>query len=148
MAIRYQIISLINAQLADKAKECNSNLDLQDLSKPPKSNDKVSGFLSAIITAEELLNYQAHHKKSLFLWKLDTIALIDQFYLQLHTTIREFMKKDTIIEADLKKNSQLDVFKKQFERSKEFLNFAIEKNRNGEFEKLHEYTIKRNNKWH
>jgi len=148
-AIRYQIISLINVQLADKAKQCNSNLDPKDLSKPPKKNDKVSGTVSSIITAEEIINYQACLKKSIFIRGFDLQSLIDQFYLQLHTTIRVFLQKGQIYENDIENienKEQYDTIKNQYMRSIEFLSISIIKDKSKFFEQLHSYSIKRNKK--
>jgi hypothetical protein len=146
VAIRYQIISLINAQLGDKAKECNGNLSPLDLSKPPRTNDKVSGLLSSIITAEELLNYQVYHKKNIFLWRLDLQSLIDQFYLQLHTTIRVFIEKANIEAGDLDSTNHLAAFQTQFNRSRSFLTLSIKKSVDKEFEVLQKCTEERNRK--
>ncbi|MBL7075607.1 hypothetical protein ISS37_10270 [candidate division KSB1 bacterium] len=143
-ALRYQRVSLLNSQLADKAKECNNNLDPVNLSKPPRRNDKVSGLLSSIITAEELLFYQTHHKKWKISWKPNQESLIDQFYLQLHTTIRVYLEKNSIEEKDLDSSEFMVIFNKQFQRSKEFLARSIEKNKNGEFEKLHKFGFRGN----
>lgn len=145
MAMRYQIIGLISSQIADKAKECNSNLDPLNNSEVPKSNDKFSGILSAIITCEELINYEVYKKRSIFLWKLQTDSLVDKFYLQLHTTIRFFLEKETINSYDLANVDCLTIFQGQFLRAKEFLKTSIIKNQKREFEKLQEYTTKRNN---
>ncbi len=144
-ATRYQIISLLNAQLADKAKDCNSNLDDNDLSNMPIKNDKVSWIVSSIITAEEIINYQIYYKTSFFMIGYDVQSLIDQFYLQLHTTIRVFLQKGHFDTKDLADNSQFEAINNQYIRSTEFLSISINKDENKEFEKLHDYTLKRNN---
>jgi len=145
-AIRYQIISLLNVQLSDKAKYCNDNLDKNNLSKMPTQIDKFSGILSAIITAEELFNYQFCYKKSIFLWFFDCQSLIDQFYLQLHTTIRVFLQKGQIQESDIDDSFYMDIFQKQYNRATEFLSISIAKDKNRSYEKLHSYSLKRNKK--
>jgi hypothetical protein len=141
---RYQIVSLINAQLSDKAKECNSNLDPNNLSYIPPQNDKVSGILSAIITAEELLNYKLYLKKSPYLIKLDVQSLIDQFYLQLHTTIRLFIQKEKLDTNDITHQNQLEILQNQHKRSKEFLSISISRDNKKIFENLHSLSLKRN----
>lgn len=145
MAMRYQIIGLISTQMADKAKDCNSNLDPLNFSNIPKSNDKFSGLLSAIITCEELINYEIYKQGSIFLWKLDVESLVDKFYLQLHTTVRVFLEKETINSEDLENVDHLQTFQGQFQRAKEFLKTSIIKNQKKEFEKLQNYTTIRNN---
>lgn len=145
-ATRYQIISLLNAQLADKAKDCNSNLNHENLSKMPIENDKVSWIVSSIITAEEIVNYQVYFKKSCFMKGYNIQSLIDQFYLQLHTTIRKFLQKGHFDSKDLEDNSQFDAINKQYTRSTEFLSISIINDNNKVFEKLHDYTLERNKK--
>lgn len=133
---RYQIISLLNTQLADKAKDCNSNLNHNDLSKMPKQNDKVSWIVSSIITAEEIINYQLYYSKRFFLVGYNIQELIDEFYLQLHTTIRVFFQKERFDSSDLEDKSQFDVIEKQYTRAKEFLLILIKNDENKAFEKL------------
>lgn len=144
MTMRYQIIGLISSQMADKAKECNSNVDPLDNSKPPRSNDKLSGLLSAIITCEELINYEIYKRGSIFLWRLNVDWLVDKFYLQLHTTVRVFVEKQNIKSSDLDNDDYLLAFNDQFQRVREFLKTAIIKNQNKDFEKLRKYTTQRN----
>ena len=146
-ALRYQIIALINVQLSDKAKECNNNLDINNMSSIPKRNDKFSGILSSIITAEEILNYQLYLKKNIFKRGIDIQSLIDQFYLQLHTTIRVFLQKGEINENDLENNNHLVTFKEQYQRSIDFLADSINKDINKHFEKLHSYSLTKNKKY-
>jgi len=146
LTTRYQIISLINSQLADKAKECNSNLDKNDLSGMPKSNDKVSWIVSSIITAEEIINYQVSFKRSIFLLGYDIQELIDQFYLQLHTTIRLFLQREKFDVSDLENTWLFEVLRNQYFRSTEFLSISIDNDKNKVFEKFHEYSLRRNKK--
>lgn len=147
-AVHYQIISLLNAQLADKAKDCNSNLEPNDSSRIPKQNDKVSGIVSSIITAEELINYQVCLKKSIFSRNLDLQSLIDQFYLQLHTTIRVFLQKGNLDKADIENEEQYKILQTQYNRAIEFLSISIFRDKNKYFELLHSYSLKRNQKLH
>ncbi|WP_426669942.1 hypothetical protein ACPPVU_01610 [Mucilaginibacter sp. McL0603] len=147
-AIRYQIISLINAQLADKAKDCNTNLDSNNYGDAPKQLDKISGILSSIITAEELLNYQVNLKKNIFILHLDVQSLIDQFYLQLHTTIRLFLQKEKLEISDIDSSAEniLVVLQVQYNKSQEFLSISIKKDNNKVFEQLHSFSLERNKK--
>jgi hypothetical protein len=142
-AIRYQIIALLSTQLSDKAKESNEKLMPGALRIIPPYEASVSTILSSIITAEEILNYQMYKNKYSFL-SLNAQSLVDQFYLQLHTTIREFIAKDLTEVENLMFNNQ--ILKDQFNRAKEFLSLSIAKNENGVFEALRAYTVKRNRK--
>jgi hypothetical protein len=142
-AIRYQIIALLSAQLADKAKESNEKLMPGGLSIMPPYEGSISTILSSIITAEEILNYQVYKNKYSFL-SLNVQSLVDQFYLQLHTTIREFIAKDLSEVENLMFNNQ--ILKDQFNRAKEFLSLSIAKNERKIFEAFHAFTVKRNRK--
>ena len=64
-----QTISLIRSQLSEKAYQCNRYLNPQDLSHIPDRIDKVSGILSSIITAEEILFRQKHFKSIVYFVK-------------------------------------------------------------------------------
>jgi hypothetical protein len=119
-SIRYQIITMINAQLADKAKECNSYLEANAM--VPKSAHKVSGIVSAIITAEELLDEQLNFKKYTILILLNKQSILKQFYLQLHTSIRVYLKKKTLSDAEINDPVLRDQIRAQFMRAKEILN--------------------------
>ena len=118
-SIRYQIISMINMQLADKAKECNNYLDTNAM--PPKSAHKVSGIVSSIITADELLDHHLKFKKYTVLIFLNKQSLLEQFYLQLHTSIREYLKKKSLTDGEINDLSLANQIRSQFARSKEIL---------------------------
>ncbi|MCK9484094.1 MAG: hypothetical protein M0R34_07000 [Candidatus Marinimicrobia bacterium] len=139
-AIRFQIISLLNSQLAYKARDCNSNLDSNDLSKMPIKNDKVSWIVSSIITAEEIIFYQKFHKKNVFIRVSDIQSLIDHFYLQLHTTIRVFLKKEIFKEDELSDIIQYEDIKNQYFRCVKFLSCSLQKDKEYKFEEFHKYT--------
>ena len=88
--VRYQKISLIQKQLANKAKDCNDNIDpiTQGLIITNQNKSKV---VSAIITAYSLVERQT--KNWLFFpFGYGKQSLIDQFYLQLHTSIVDYIK--------------------------------------------------------
>jgi len=144
ISIRYQNISLINSQLTKKAESCNSNLNSNDLSKIPKNNAKFSGILSSIIVAEEILNSKTD---SFFLIFCNFQSLIDQFYLQLHTTIRVFLQKGRISKEDIENDNQFDDFESQYQRATEFLKVSIARDKNKIFERLHTRSLKRNKKF-
>lgn len=146
ISIRCQIISLIQIQLADKARECNKYLDSN--SQIPKESANISGILSSAITARQLLDYQLKSKKYYILIFLNRETLIDQFYLQLHTSIREFLKKHQLQNDEIKTNDSndpniqavnsaiKDTIKSQFQSMKSFLSNSIKKSENGFFDKL------------
>lgn len=125
-SVRFQIVTLINSQLADRAKMCNEQLTDSNKSYIPKENDKVSGILSSIITAEEILNSYLS-SKNFFLWKIDSQIIIDHFYLQLHTTVRLFVEKEKLTEKDVNNENQLIIFNQQLDRVKIFLQNSIHK---------------------
>ncbi len=142
-AVRFQYIAIINSQLADCARRCNEQLTDSNKSYLPKENDKISGVLSGIITAEEILNTYLY-ERNLFLLNLNSQRLIDHFYLQLHTTIRVFIEKEEFVASDLSNINLLNEFNMQLKRVNIFLSNSIIKNKNLEFEKLHKLSIKRN----
>jgi len=144
----YQIISLLNAQLTEKAKECNNNLDQKDLSRFPSKVDKVSWILSTIITAEEILNFHFSKKHKCFSRIINRQSLIDHFYLQLHTTIRVFLKNDEINVNEIEDGEHFEKdLKLQFKRSTEFLKIYIARDELKCFEKRHDLSLKKNKKY-
>jgi len=88
VSIRYQLIGLILNQLAQKAIECNSNLN--DENQVPEEADKASGIVTSILKAEEIIKLHKR-KRPLLLAFLRRKYLVDQFYLQLHTSIIELI---------------------------------------------------------
>jgi hypothetical protein len=89
-SIRMQIISLILTLLSDKARECSNYID----SKTQivlKDTASVSAILSTIIISKQLL-YRNYKSFFLFLLWIGRQSCIDQFYLQLHTSIRLFIR--------------------------------------------------------
>ncbi|MCK4346705.1 MAG: hypothetical protein KAX05_15585 [Bacteroidales bacterium] len=138
-SIRKQTTSLIQSQLSEKANQCNQYLNPMNLSNIPNEIDKVSGILSSIITAEEILFLQTHFKKNRLNWKPKLEPIVDVFYLQLHTTIRVFFKNDNLENSKLSEVMKNSILQTQFQRCKEFLNKSITKSRNREFEKLHDF---------
>jgi hypothetical protein len=89
--VRYQLITMINSQLADKAKECNGNLNSND--QPDWHANKLSGLVSSIITTKQLLDSHFENKFLRALLLNDKQIFINQFYLQLHTSVIEFLKE-------------------------------------------------------
>lgn len=144
MAMRYQIIGLLTSQIADKAKECNSYLEQQNLSLTPTKIDRISGILSAIITCEELINYEVYYKGSIFLCNLKVEYLVDKFYLQLHTTIRVFIAQNELTKAEHINKIQMETLEEQFKRAQTFMKLSIVKNQKKEFERLKEYSVGNN----
>lgn len=119
-AIRHQIITQILSQLYEKAKECNGYLN----SELQIDNNliTVSGILSAIITAKQILKL---HKRRYLVWLLfyRKQFLVDNFHLQLHTSIRVWIRE--IQYSDLLfENVEIE---DQLKKSKSFLKKSIEK---------------------
>jgi hypothetical protein len=141
-AVRFQYIAIINTQLADRARFCNEQLTDSNKSYVPKENDKISGILSGVITAEEILNSYLTERNP-FLCFLDSQRIIDHFYLQLHSTIRLFVEKNEIFESDMSNPNLYEVFNNQLERVKVFLGSCFAKNKNKEYERLHELSVKK-----
>ena len=146
ISIRYQIIALIQNQLADKARECNRFLDSNG--QISKESANLSGIISSAITARQLLEYQLKSKRYSILLFLNRKALIDQFYLQLHTSIRELLKKESLQNEEIHTNDSEDpniqavnnaikiTIRSQFQSMRSFLINSINKNQSGFFDKL------------
>jgi hypothetical protein len=137
ITLRYQVFSMINTQFADKAREANANLN----SRGELSADLscISGILSAIITARQLFNYHLNHKGKNILIRVNKQAFFDQFYLQLGTSIREYLQADKFNPDNITiPTPKIDnLMKDQFASCKEFLKNSIEKDsEGGEFSKL------------
>lgn len=143
LCVRYQIITLINTQLGDKARECNKNLDIN--SQVPKEADKTSGIVSAILDAERLLDYQIKCKKYHILVLINKQSLIDQFYFQLHTSIRELLKIGRFVELKTNDSEDENIQKVNIEIKAKiqdqlkscirFLKTSMERDRTGYFDK-------------
>ncbi|MBN2613208.1 MAG: hypothetical protein JXB00_16765 [Bacteroidales bacterium] len=126
VSIRYQLIGLILNQLAQKANECNSNLN--DENQVPEEADKASGIVTSIIKAEDIIKLHKQ-KRPLLLAFLRKKYLADQFYLQLHTSIIEliftigrFVNIKTKPSPDESVNEQIKIdIQCQLKTAKEFL---------------------------
>lgn len=90
---RFQIVMLILNQLSDKAKQTNEHLNKEKMKIHFNIKSNVSGFISSIVTAEQLLNYNFKEHWFLLLGA-GKQGFIDQFYLQLHTSIRQYVGRD------------------------------------------------------
>lgn len=110
-ALKHQMITLMLSQLHEKAKECNGYLS-EELQVDNTNIKSVSGILSAIVTAEQIIALHYQHF-SFWLWFYGKQFLIDNFHLQLHTSIRvwisqteysHFSFSNSIIENQLKKS--------------------------------------------
>ncbi len=88
--VRFQMISLIQRQLADKAKDCNDNInsETQQIIDTPQTKSKI---VSSIVTANLLINRLTKSNCLFFPFGFGKQSLIDQFYLQLHTSIIEYI---------------------------------------------------------
>jgi hypothetical protein len=92
-AARFQGLSLIQNQIANKAKECNENIDknTQRILNMPQN---ISHIVSTIINTEKLIDRIIKRKGTFFFFK--KTSLIDQLYLQLHTSIIDYISQNTI----------------------------------------------------
>ncbi|RFM33166.1 hypothetical protein [Chitinophaga silvisoli] len=88
VSIRLQIKSVILTHLSEKAKESNDYL-----SGLIEGNEiqAISGIFTALITGRQLLELQCNKYRI-----SDRQSLINQFYLQLNTTIRMNLSRDTM----------------------------------------------------
>lgn len=126
-AFKHQMITLILSQLHEKAKESNDYLNEElQIKKEPQS---ISGILSAIITAKQLikLHYKKYSRWLLFYRKQ---FLIDNFHLQLHTSIRDWIRGTQSFE-DIRSLNTTNEIKSTLETqligSKSFLKKSIKK---------------------
>ncbi len=130
LCVRYQIFTMINTQLSEKARECNQFLTNNQLSFEAR---KISGIVTSIITAQRLLDHHIKFKKYHILVLINRQSFIDQFYLQLHTTIHDWIKrnefdKSSIIfentdsDISVKINNEIrNTIARQYNDSREFL---------------------------
>jgi len=95
IGVRSQIISLIKNQLADKARECNKNINAET-HRIIETPQNISHVVSTIITGKLLLDRVIKNSRVFFLFGLGKQSLIDQFYFQLHTSIIEYIIANTI----------------------------------------------------
>lgn len=143
LSARFQAISLLQTQITEKAKECNSNIDpiTHEIILYPQN---ISNVVSAIITTEQLIDKVIKGASFLFLSKQ---SLIDQFYLQLHTSIIEYIKKNEITPS-FEDNIIKYHIELQLKYCNELFNKSIEKYGNATpkviTEQLNAYKAKRN----
>jgi hypothetical protein len=121
LAVRYQVLSLCQSQVSEKAKECNKNINptTQGVIETPQN---ISHIVSTIITTEQLINRTIGKR---FYFLITKASLIDQLYLQLHTSIIDYIIRNTITktfaEGQVKYHImlQLDYCNKLFKKSSE-----------------------------
>ncbi|MCB9245995.1 MAG: hypothetical protein H6606_06145 [Flavobacteriales bacterium] len=82
--------SLIYTQIAERARICNSYLDLRFPKGPEENPFILSGILSSLVVHKELLDLELsiNSRKKL---GLDEMKIKKSLLLQLHTTIREYI---------------------------------------------------------
>lgn len=139
LCVRYQLLGLILNQLADKARECNSNLNQKN--QVPEEANKASGLVTSIIKANSLLNYHLKHRRVLLLF-LNRQSCVDQFYLQLHTSVLEllftigrFVNLKTDPSPDESVNEQIKIdIQCQLKKCITILNISHERDKKGDFE--------------
>ena len=144
-AVRYQVLALCQTQISDKAKECNKNINIET-QRIIETSHNISHVVSTIITTEQLVNRIIGKRFYLFITKA---SLIEQLYLQLHTSIIEYIIKNTITstfeEGQVKYHLelQLDYCNRLFKKSIQKYNNATPREIN---DKLEEYKKKDGNK--
>ena len=131
LSVRFQIFTMINTQLSDKAKECNQYL--MGNCQLSMEVHKISGIVSAIITAKQLLNHHLKNKQYHILVGINKQSFIEQFYLQLNTTIQGWIKSNefdkfslifekTESESSIRINNEIkNTIERQYNQSREFL---------------------------
>jgi len=92
--IRLQVISAIEKILKDKAIECNKYIIAVN-QKFPLETHFTSAIVSSILYASHLLDLQFTTYKA-FLWMRKKQEFIDIFYLELHTSISEYVHRNQL----------------------------------------------------
>jgi len=94
---RFQLISLVQKQLTDKANLCNENID-KETQRILDTPHNISKIVSSIITAKFLVERLTEKKVRMifFPFGYGRQSLIDHFYLQLHSSIIDYIMKNTI----------------------------------------------------
>ncbi|TGM58552.1 hypothetical protein [Leptospira adleri] len=88
-----QMMILVLNQLSEKAKDCNNAIAKSNFIILPNDFLQVSNILSSIITAIQLMDY--HFNRRWYFKKfISRQQCLDQFYLQLHTSIQIFIGRD------------------------------------------------------
>jgi len=89
-----QMNILVLNQLSEKAKDCNNLINWSNFEIILRNFQQISNILSVLITAIQLMDY--HYKTKWYLRLLTSRQkCLDQFYLQLHTSIRIFVGRDS-----------------------------------------------------
>ena len=95
LGVRFQILSMLKNQLANKAAECNKNIN-QETHAIIENTQNISHVVSLIITGELLVNRVFKSSRFFFPFGYGKQSLMDQFYFQLHTSIVEYIIKNQI----------------------------------------------------
>jgi len=94
ISIRIQIVASIQNQILDKADECNKFIDPITQAAPVNTRG-VSAVVSNILFTEALVNLRFRNN-FFILWSIGKRACIDLFYLQLHTSIIDFIARNDV----------------------------------------------------
>ncbi|MBB6109801.1 hypothetical protein SAMN05421821_105219 [Mucilaginibacter lappiensis] len=92
--IRLQVISAIENKLTIKAKECNKYI-IDDDQKFPLQTHYASAIISSILYATHILDLQ-FKTYNVFLWRSKKQGFKDIFYLELHTSISDYVHRNQL----------------------------------------------------
>lgn len=136
VAARFQVKQLLSSQLSERANTANRFIGRNN--DMPKDHGELTALVAAIITAEEILYFNLYSKRKSVWFLISPQHLIDEFYLQLHTSIRRDL-------AEFPLSTQENYLQEQWNRCKRFLAKSILKNKNQEYHKL-QYHSQQNNR--
>lgn len=116
--IRLQVISAIENKLTNKAKECNKYIISVD-QRFPLETHSASAIISSILYASHILDLQ-FNTYNVFLWKSKQQGFKDVFYLELHTSISEYVHRNQLelVPDDL---TLRPIIKRQLQEAHDFL---------------------------
>jgi hypothetical protein len=118
-------VQIILSQLAYKAEECNKYILSETQQIQVEDIPKLSAIVSTIITANQILNI--NYKIICIIFKSKQ-SCIDQFYLQLHTSIRELVNSNKDLFQKYQNEKTLNkIIKQQLIDSNKFLLKSIKK---------------------
>lgn len=120
--LRTSVVSMIENQLSNKAKECNKYIE-EKTQAIKQETHYISAILTSIIFAATLLDL--YYKSYRFiLLRIGKKSCLDRFYLELHTSVIEFVKNNLPNNLD---PSLINTIKRQHEKCKLILHDSIVK---------------------
>jgi len=119
--IQLQIVAAIQSQLTNKAKEANKYIVEKDQRFPMETHN-VSAIVSSILHAGYILDLQFSTYK-FFLIKRKKQQFIDLFYLELHTSVGEYIQRNQL-ELVLNDTTLASIIKEQLNDCHNFLKYS------------------------